>query len=92
MSKPALSPLSRTTLDKVIQIEFVEAPPRGLVVILRAIGIVDEIDRDANLEDGGDGEPSLTSPAGGDSQIIWCAGSDDDREDCSFRLPPATLG
>jgi hypothetical protein len=45
-----------------------------------AISILDAIDGDADLEDGGDGEPSLASPAGGDSQIIWCAGCDDDRE------------
>lgn len=49
-------------------------------LIQQAIDILDEIDGDADLEDGGDGEPSLASPAGGDSQIIWCAGSDDDRE------------
>ncbi len=27
-----------------------------------------------------DGEPSLASPAGGESQITWCAGADDDRD------------
>jgi hypothetical protein len=27
-----------------------------------------------------DAEPSLAAPTGGDSQIIWCAGCDDDRE------------
>ncbi len=49
-------------------------------LIEQAIEILDAIDGDADLEDGGDGEPSLASPAGGESQIIWCAGSDDDRE------------
>ena len=49
-------------------------------LIEQAISIVDAIDGDADLEDGGDGEPSLASPIGGESQIIWCAGSDDDRE------------
>lgn len=49
-------------------------------LIEQAIGLLDEIDGDADLEDGGDGEPSLTSPVGGESQIIWCAGADDDRD------------
>ncbi len=49
-------------------------------LIEQAISILDTLDGDADLEDGGDGEPSLASPAGGDSQIIWCAGSDDDQE------------
>ncbi len=49
-------------------------------LIEQAISILDTIDGDADLEDGGDGEPSLASPVGGESQIIWCAGSDDDRD------------
>ncbi len=47
-------------------------------LIERAISILDTLDGDADLEDGGDGEPSLASPAGGECQIIWCAGADDD--------------
>ena len=49
-------------------------------LIEQAIEILDAIDGDADLEDGGDGEPSLASPVGGKSQIIWCAGADDDRD------------
>jgi hypothetical protein len=49
-------------------------------LIEQAISILDAIDGDADLEDGGDGEPSLASPVGGDSQLCWGAGSDDDRE------------
>jgi hypothetical protein len=49
-------------------------------LIEQAISILDTIDGDADLEDGGDGEPSLASPTGGESQIIWCAGADDDRD------------
>jgi hypothetical protein len=49
-------------------------------LIEQAITILDTIDGDADLEDGGDAEPSLASPAGGESQIGWCAGADDDRE------------
>ncbi len=49
-------------------------------LIEQAITILDTLDGDADLEDGGEGEPSLASPIGGDSQIIWCAGADDDRD------------
>jgi hypothetical protein len=49
-------------------------------LIEQAITILDTLDGDADLEDGGDGEPSLASPAGGESQITWCAGADDDRD------------
>jgi hypothetical protein len=44
------------------------------------IEILDTIDGDADLQDGGNGEPSLAFPIGGDNQIVWCAGCDDDRE------------
>lgn len=49
-------------------------------LIQRAIDILDEIDGDPDLEDSADAEPSLGSPVGGESQICWCAGSDNDRE------------
>jgi hypothetical protein len=49
-------------------------------LIQQAIDILDAIDGCEDLEDSGDAEPYLASPTGGDSQIIWCAGSDDDRE------------
>ncbi len=49
-------------------------------LIEQAISILDTLDGDADLEDGGEGEPSLASPIGGESQIIWCAGADDDRD------------
>jgi hypothetical protein len=48
--------------------------------IEQAIDLLNAIDGDADLEDGGDYEPSLGSPTGGDSQIVWSAGCDDDRE------------
>jgi hypothetical protein len=49
-------------------------------LIQQAIDILDQLDGDVDLEDGRDLAPSLASPAGGDSQNIWCAESDDDRE------------
>ncbi len=56
------------------------ATPQSLNGSVRTAAALVAIDGDADLADGGDGEPSLASPAGGDSQIIWCAGSDDDQE------------
>ncbi len=56
-------------------------------LIEQAITILDAIDGDADLEDGRDGEPSLASPVGGDSQIIWCAGADDDRDQSNSDRP-----
>ena len=49
-------------------------------LIEQAISILDALDGDVDLEDGGDGEPSLASPVGGESQICWTAGCGDDRE------------
>jgi hypothetical protein len=49
-------------------------------LIEQAIEILDAIDGDADLEDGGEGEPFLASPIGGESQMCWSAGCDDDRE------------
>ena len=49
-------------------------------LIERAIEVLDALDGDADLEDGGDGEPSLASPVGGESQLYWGTGTDDDRE------------
>ena len=56
-------------------------------LIEQAIRILDAIDGDVDLEDGGDLETSLASPVGGESQIVWCAGCEDDREIC---CPTAT--
>jgi hypothetical protein len=49
-------------------------------LIEQAITILDTLDGDADLEDGGEDEPSLASPIGGQSETCWCAGCDDDRE------------
>ena len=49
-------------------------------VIERALALLDRLDGDPDLEDSADDEPSLGSPAGGDSQRAWCAGADHDGE------------
>ena len=68
-------------------------PPRGnrhgspstvradlLAIIDRAFALLDRIDGDPDLEDGGDCEPSLACPEGRDYQVVWYVGCDDDRE------------
>jgi len=50
-------------------------------LIAQAISILDALGGDADLEDGGDGKPSLASPAGGESQLCWSAGCDVDGEE-----------
>jgi hypothetical protein len=50
-------------------------------LIEQAITILDTLDGDADLEESGEVEPSLASPIGGESQITWSAGADDDREE-----------
>ena len=49
-------------------------------LIEQAISVLDTLDEDEDLEDGEDGEPSLASSVGGESQIIWSAGADNDRD------------
>ena len=49
-------------------------------VIKRALALLDCLDGDPDLEDGADDEPSLGSPAGGESQMAWSAGADHNGE------------
>ena len=46
----------------------------------KLIAILNEMDGDPDLEDGGDDEPSLGAPEGHASQIVWLRGSDRDLE------------
>ena len=46
----------------------------------KLISILNEMDGDPDLEDGGDDEPSLGAPEGHASQVIWLRGSDLDTE------------
>lgn len=47
----------------------------------RLVAILDGMDGDENLEDGGDAEPSLGAPEQHHgSQVVWLRGSDSDRE------------
>ena len=72
------------------------APERRQVLALRArieaaaealIALLDELDApaedlepDADSEDNGDWEPWLAAPEGHPGQVLWCCGTDDDRE------------
>lgn len=44
------------------------------------VALLDQLDGDPDLEDGGDAEPSLGAPEGHASQIVWLRGGDQDRE------------
>ncbi|MGE8127875.1 hypothetical protein ACQKQD_12940 [Methylobacterium sp. NPDC080182] len=44
------------------------------------VAALDEIDSDADAEDGGDAEPSLGAPEGHVSQIVWLRGGGGDLE------------
>ncbi|MCJ2132165.1 hypothetical protein [Methylobacterium sp. E-045] len=47
----------------------------------RLIAILDGMDGDENLEDGGDAEPSLGAPEQHDAcQVVWLRSTDTDRE------------
>jgi len=46
----------------------------------RALVLLDQLDGDPDLEDGGDAEPSLAGPEGREYQVVWRVGGDDDRE------------
>ncbi|MBM6595076.1 hypothetical protein [Microvirga pudoricolor] len=70
-----MAPFKQMTPDQYLKWRFYAES-----LIQQAIDIIDQLDRDVDLEDWWDLEPSLASPVGGDSQNIWCAGSDDDRE------------
>lgn len=44
------------------------------------VAALDEIDGDADAEDGGDAEPSPGAPEGRISQVVWLHGGDRDME------------
>lgn len=46
----------------------------------RLIAVLDEMDGEADREDGGDDEPSLGAPEGQDCAVVWMRGGDRDLE------------
>ena len=60
--------------------EFERLAELALDVVDRIVLLLDQADGDPDSEDGGDAEPSLATPVGGVSQVIWAAGTDWDLE------------
>ena len=52
----------------------------ALDVVDHLVAALDIIDGDPDIEDGGEGEPSLGAPEGHASQVVWLRGGDRDLE------------
>ena len=74
---PASRRIEATTISRE---EFERLAELALDVVDRIVAILDAADGDADLEDGGDAEPSLGAPEGHDSQIAWLRGGGRDLE------------
>ncbi|KQO49963.1 hypothetical protein [Methylobacterium sp. Leaf85] len=78
----------RSTVERVpqpspamIRAEIEAAALAAMDAADRLIAILDGLDGDETLEDGGDAEPSLGAPEQHHgSQVVWLRGSDTDRE------------
>jgi hypothetical protein len=67
-------PALRASLEEAAQIALDAAD--------RIIAVLDRLDGDPDLEDSGDGEPSLAAPENPEgSQIVYMRGNDQDREE-----------
>ena len=76
-ANPDLEPLAGATLRASLE----EAAQIALDAADRIIAVLDHMDGDADLEDGGDAEPSLAAPENHTgSQVTWLRGNDQDRE------------
>ncbi|KMO32900.1 hypothetical protein [Methylobacterium aquaticum] len=77
-------PRPRPTTPRDAQAAFREqievAAQAALDTADKLIAILNEMDGDPDLEDGGDAEPSLGAPEGHASQIVWLRGGDRDLE------------
>ncbi|MCJ2061757.1 hypothetical protein MKK63_03430 [Methylobacterium sp. J-088] len=72
-SEPLTGPALRASLEEAAQIALDAAD--------RIIAVLDHLDGDADLEGGGDAEPSLAAPENHTgSQVVWMRGNDQDRE------------
>lgn len=70
-------PLNGLTLRASLE----EAAQVALDAADRIIAVLDRMDGDTDLEDGGDAEPSLAAPENHTgSQVVWMRGNDQDRE------------
>ncbi|POR40522.1 hypothetical protein [Methylobacterium sp. V23] len=81
MSNLIRFPASRRIQAKTIpREEFERLAELALDVVDRIVAILDAADGDADLEDGGDAEPSLGAPEQHVSQVSWLRGGDRDLE------------
>ena len=59
----------------------IEAAAAALIALLDEIDApAEDLEPDADGEDGGDWEPWLAAPEGHVRQLLWCRGGDDDWE------------
>jgi hypothetical protein len=73
----ALPPLAGDDLRASLE----EAAQTALDAADRIIAVLDRLDRDPDLEDGADAEPSLAAPENHEgSQVVYMRGGDHDRE------------
>lgn len=79
--KPAVAPPSVTTSQAEIRTQLEQAAQVALDTADRIIAVLDHLDGDPDLEDGGDAEPSLGAPEHHEgSQVTWLRGNDQDHE------------
>ena len=74
---PTSGRLQATTIPRE---EFQRLADLALDVVDQIVAILDAADGDADLEDGGDAEPSLGAPDENESQVIWLRGTTRDLE------------
>ncbi|MHC1999531.1 hypothetical protein ACYQR9_03690 [Methylobacterium sp. CM6241] len=78
--RSAAAQISRPS-PAMIRTEIEAAAVAAMDAADRLIAILDGLDGDEDLEDGGDAEPSLGAPEQHHgSQVVWLRGSDSDRE------------
>jgi hypothetical protein len=79
--KPAAPELLEPLAGADLRASLEEAAQITLDAADRIIAMLDGMDGDTDLEDGGDAEPSLAAPENATgSQITWLRGNDQDRE------------
>jgi hypothetical protein len=79
--KPAAPKASELLTGPEIRVSLEEAAQVALDAADRIIAVLDRMDGDLDLEDGGDAEPTLAAPENHTGpQVVWMSGNDEDRE------------
>lgn len=79
--KPAAPGILEPLAGAALRASLEEAAQTALDAADRIIAVLDRMDEDADLEDGGDAEPSLAAPENvTGSQVVYMRGGDQDRE------------